>query len=234
MNNQSNQSKYLHWKEIDISKDTDIARIPYDSEISKLYDQGFIFTRIAKGIMHQTRSLRIDLSKFNLTSENRRILKKTESHVLSPDSPSALPLGDYSWEIGKMAKDFYTEKFGDGVFSAQKIKELLTDHSKSNFNTLFRFNNPEGFAICYMNNSILHYSYPFYDLKSPLKDIGMGMMIRAINKAKELGLKYIYLGSLQRPNDTYKLQFEGLEWFNGENEKWETDLEKAKEILKQI
>jgi len=232
MNNQSNQPKYLHWKEIDISKDLDISRVTYDSEISKLYDQGFVFTRIAKGIMHQTRSLRIDLAKFSLTSENRRILRKTEGLVLSSESPTKLPLENYSWEIGKMAKDFYAEKFGDGVFSAQKIKELLTDHNKSNFNILFRFNNPDGFAICYMNNSILHYSYPFYDLKASMKDIGMGMMIRTINKAKELGLKYIYLGSLQRPTDTYKLQFEGLEWFDGENGKWENDLEKAKAILK--
>ncbi len=47
--------------------------------------------------------------------------------------------------------------------------------------------------------------------------------------AKEKGLKYVYLGSLQRPGDGYKLQFEGLEWFDGKE--WSTDLEKVKMTL---
>ena len=55
------------------------------------------------------------------------------------------------------------------------------------------------------------------------------MMIRAINFAKESGMKYIYLGSLQRPSDTYKLQFAGLEWFDGK--KWSQDIEEVKKIL---
>ena len=60
----------------------------------------------------------------------------------------------------------------------------------------------------------------------------MGMMIRAIEHAKESRKKYIYLGSFQRPTDTYKLQFKGLEWFGGE--KWSNDLEKLKKIMRGI
>jgi arginyl-tRNA--protein-N-Asp/Glu arginylyltransferase len=56
------------------------------------------------------------------------------------------------------------------------------------------------------------------------------MMILAINYAKDLGKKYIYLGSLQRPTDTYKLQFKGMEWFDGE--KWQSDTTPLKDILK--
>ena len=51
-------------------------------------------------------------------------------------------------------------------------------------------------------------------------------MIKTIVYAKEKGLKCIYLGSLQRPSDTYKLQFEGIEWFDGKG--WQNDKEKAK------
>ena len=52
----------------------------------------------------------------------------------------------------------------------------------------------------------------------------------AWREAKEKGLKYIYLGSLQRPTDSYKLQFKGMEWFDGE--KWQVDISPLKEILK--
>ena len=91
--------------------------------------------------------------------------------------------------------------------------------SKSNFNTVLRYSELVageivGHAICYMDKSIMHYSYPFYDLKAS-KDMGLGMMTTAINFAQKQGLRYVYLGSLQRPGDTYKLQFEGLEWFDG-------------------
>jgi arginyl-tRNA--protein-N-Asp/Glu arginylyltransferase len=211
--------EYLHWKE---EKITDFS----DANISAMYDRGFVFTRIGKGVMHQTRSVRVDLSKFELSSENRRILKKVEG--LQPEG-QALPLKDYHWSLGKLAKDFYDTKFGDGIFSAQKVKEILTS-KESNFNSLLTFGEL-GYAICYINKDILHYSYPFYDLTKTEKDMGLWMMTTAIRLAQETGLKYVYLGSLQRPGDTYKLQFAGLEWFDGE--RWNGDIERIKIILKQ-
>jgi len=75
-----------------------------------------------------------------------------------------------------------------------------------------------------------HYSYPFYDLTAAPKDMGLGMMLLAIQKSKNFGHEFMYLGSLQRPTDTYKLQFGGLEWFGGE--KWSRDLNEVKDILK--
>lgn len=209
--------EYLHWKEEKIS---DFS----DTNITRLYNEGFVFTRIDKGVMHQTRSVRIDLSKFELSSENRRVLKKVEGMEIETET---LPSSNYDWKIGKIGKDFYDTKFGDGIMSANKIKEIITDGL--NFNLLLKHG--EGYVICYMNNDIFHYSYPFYDLEKSPKDMGLGMMTKTIVWAKEKGLKYVYLGSLQRPTDTYKLQFAGLEWFDGKV--WNTDLDQVKMILTQ-
>ena len=215
--------KYLSWDEKTI---TDLS----ENNISAMYEHGYLFTRIGKGVMQQTRSVRIDLSKFKLTSENRRILKKVGDLKLDV---AGLPLKDYKWSLGKLAKDFYEEKFGEGIMSAAKIKEILTDGAKSNFNCLFNYsiaNKNIGYSVVYSNKSLIHYSYPFYELVAAPKDIGLGMMIQAVQYAKESGKNYIYLGSLQRPADVYKLQFEGLEWFDGN--RWQTDISTAKEILK--
>ena len=234
--------KYLNWDQKTI---TDFS----ESNINDLYENGYVFTRIGKGIMQQTRSIRINLNAFDPTSENRRILKKTDGIILSK---TVLPLNNYDYSLGKLAKDFYDNRFGTGIMSAQKIKEMLTDEKKSNFNFLLNYKTsaidstnqvlPEknqpvihsdrsviGYAICFANSIILHYSYPFYDLNNSPKDMGLGMMIRAIMHAKETKLKYIYLGSLQRPSDTYKLQFNGLECFDGNL--WISDIEKMKQIL---
>lgn len=215
---------YLHWNETTL---TDFS----EKNIESLYDAGYLFTRIGKGIMQQTRSVRINLSEFELSSENRRILKKTED-VEGPESAQP-PYKTYTWEIGKLGKDFYDTKFGKGVFSANKIKEIITEESKSNFNTLFIYKNPSGvfgYCIAYVSSALTHYSYPFYNLTTAPKDAGLGMMLRAIVAAKESGQKYIYLGSLQRPGDVYKLQFKGIEWFDGTT--WQTETESVKEILK--
>jgi arginyl-tRNA--protein-N-Asp/Glu arginylyltransferase len=206
---------YLKWKEEKI-KDND------QKNISKMYSDGFVFTRIEKNLMQQTRSIRIDLSKFELSSENKRILKKIEGIELKA---SEIPYEKYSWKIGKIGKDFYESRKAD--FSANKIKELSTT-SESNFNLLLNFSDI-GFAICYINEDIMHYSYPFYDINKTVRDMGLGMMIKSIILAKEKNLKYIYLGSLQRVTDTYKLQFSGIEWFDGK--KWNNDIEEVKKIL---
>ncbi|MBI4992913.1 MAG: hypothetical protein HZC26_02145 [Candidatus Magasanikbacteria bacterium] len=216
---------YLKWAEQTI---TDFS----DSNINSLYNQGYLFTRVGKGVMNQTRSIRIDLKKFKLTSENRRILKKTEDIGLRTYD---LPIEDYDWSIGKMAKDFYETKFGKGIFSANKTKELLTSN-QSNFNKFFIYKNKTdiaGYCIALETNKIIHYAYPFY-LLSPISyllnpNTGLGMMLKAVIYAKESGKKYIYLGSAQRPTDTYKLQFEGLEWFDGKG--WKTDIDELKKIL---
>lgn len=213
---------YLSWAEKNVND---------PSEISSQYDRGFVFVRLEKHHMQQTRSVRINMKDFSLNSENRRIVRKTE---LLECSPIPLPDPTYHWSVGKMAKDFYTEKFGDGTFSANKVKDLLTDRAKSNFNLelVYRIERTViGYAICFENADLLHYAYPFYDLQvaEANPNIGMGMMIRAVQYAERTGKKYVYLGSAQRPGDTYKFQFRNMEWFDGEA--WQTDIDRLKRIL---
>lgn len=245
---------YLSW-------DTQTISDFSNETIHAMYQQGYVFTRKGKGEMDQTRSVRIDLSQFELTSENRRILRKCQNMILAAAS---IPYAEYDWSIGKLAKDFYDTKFGKGTFSANKIKEIMTDRKKSNFNLVFRYGSSSlrgtersevtnqspsvtitehgiasvatlprndetvGYCIALETNRLLHYSYPFYSLDED-KNIGMGMMLQAIQYAKENGKTYIYLGSAQRPTDTYKLQFAGLEWFDGTG--WSNNLETLKQIL---
>jgi arginyl-tRNA--protein-N-Asp/Glu arginylyltransferase len=245
-----NLSMYLSWNEKKIS---DFS----DEYIESAYNDGYVFTRVGKGVMKQTRSLRIDLSKFELSSENKRILKKTEELNLNI---SPIPYATYTWEIHKLGKDFYEQKFGKGTFSAQKIKELITDQEKSNFNQLFVYTLPTvilntvknplnqnerdpsvaklpqddsrfpvGYCIALETKNIIHYCYPFYNLGLNYPNLGMGMMLKAIVWAKENNKQHIYLGSFSRPADTYKLQFSGLEWFDGKS--WQINTEPLKIIF---
>lgn len=214
---------YLSWNGQTISDFSDAA-------INSLYNEGYVFTRLGRGVAHQTRSIRANLAHYDLSSENRRVLKKTDGLELSAEP---LPYAEYGWQIGKTAKDFYDTKFGKGVMSANKIKELMTDARRSNFNRVFVYATDGeiiGYCITLETDQIIHYSYPFYSLLTThYSNLGMAMMLRAILYAKEHGKKYIHLGSAQRPTDTYKLQFAGLEWFDGKQ--WQTDIQSLKTIL---
>jgi len=215
--------KYLSWNE-------EVLFELNPEKISEMYNRGFVLTRIGRGVMQQTRSARICLSQFSQSSENRRIIRKMEGVSLRIES---LPLKNYDFSLGKLAKDFYENKFGPGIMSAQKIKEMLTDAEKSNFNSLliYSMNGKDiGYCIAYLNEDILHYSYPFYEIEKAPADMGLGMMTLAIQHAQDRNKKYIYLGSLQRPGDVYKLQFSGLEWFDGT--RWQTDIEAVKDIIR--
>lgn len=200
--------------------------------INEQYNNGFVFTRKDKGNMVQTRSLRVDLSSFEPNSENRRILNKNIGLELEFKN---IPLENYSWEIHQMGKNFYSTKFGDMTMSASKIKEMFTDSEKSNMTNVFVYkdeNKNIGYALTYSNDEILHYAYPFYDLDIPKEQsIGMAMMLKAIVFSKEKGHKYVYLGSVTDSTALYKLQFEGLEWWNSSDSKWDKDTKALKELI---
>lgn len=212
---------YLKWAEQTINDFSSLA-------ITQHYQNGFLFGRVGKGYMSQTRALRIDLKQFQPTSENRRILKKISGLTLEGvDLP--IEQTNYDWQIHKLGKDFYDNKFGKGIFTAAKLKQLLTDKDNSNYNFLIKYTFEQdivGYAICYKNEQLMHYAYPFYDLAKFPSNFGIGMMLTAIMEAKKWGLDYVYLGSFSSVKDLYKLQFNGLSWFDGQN--WSTDLAKLK------
>lgn len=202
-----------------------------DENIISQYNNGYVFTRINKGVMNQTRSIRINLNNFFLTSENRRVLSKTGKLDIEI-IPLPFDINNYDWSIQKLAKEYYETKFGRKVFSVNKIKELLTS-TNSNYNYLLRYKdiNSElvGYAIVYMNNEILHYAYPFYNLSKYRNNYGMSMMLHTILISKDNKLKYIYLGSATKPQDRYKILFKSLEWYNRNN--WSNDIDNLKSII---
>ncbi len=216
-------SNYLSFAEKQIENNPEV--------ITAHYEQGYLFTRKSKGNVYQTRSLRIKLDEFEPSSENRRILAKFPQ--LSFESqPLPISDGKYDWHIHKLGKYFYTKKFADHIFSAAKIRTLLTDESGSNFNLLLAYkieNQVAGYVICYRNEQLLHYCYPFYEFEKFPPNLGMAMMLNAILWAKQQKLSYFYVGSVKDESDKYKLQFKGLEWFDGN--KWNTDLNQLKLLL---
>lgn len=203
-------------------------------QIVQAYNEGYVFGRKQVGELYKVRSLRIDLKNFVQSSENRRILRKYEASPI----PKELPLKTkaYSWKIHKTGSDFYKTKFGENIFTANKIKELCT--TSHNFNLLIEFHieNQEladGYVICFHSpkHGVVHYAYPFHKLQHINTSFGIYMMTKTIEYYSKIGYNYIYLGSMNDKSAKYKLQFSPSSWYNETENKWSSDIDMLKENL---
>ncbi len=199
----------------------------HGESVDNIYKQGFLATRIQNELYYLSRNMRIDLNKFTLTSENRRVLKKNTDLKLQNYS---LKKFDFDYSISKMATDFFKAKFGKSIITPQKLKWICTGDFFSDF--LIYKNNEEtiGYCITMQTETLLHYAYPFYKTELISTNTGMGMMLKAIEYAQEKQKRYVYLGTAYTKNSLYKLQFNGLEWFDGG--KWREDIDELKEKIK--
>ncbi|MFA4873038.1 MAG: hypothetical protein WC659_03830 [Patescibacteria group bacterium] len=213
----SDHEPYHYFNEISIGHDSSVM-------IGRKYEEGYVFTRRGPHIMRQVRSVRVSIGSFQLSSENRRILKNYAFLNLHYE---ALPYPGYHWTIGKIAVDFYKKKTGSRAMSAQKIKTLFTSpHESMNGVFIYQWKQverPLGYSLLFSSARMLHYAYPFYDVAHAraltLPSLGMAMMLKAILWAQEKNMDYVYLGSIHNERSLYKFQFKGVEWFNGK--KWQ-------------
>jgi arginyl-tRNA--protein-N-Asp/Glu arginylyltransferase len=202
------------------------AQADSSDNVDQIYNQGFLATRIKKDYYYLARNIRIHLKGFNLTSENRRILRKTEGLELENKSLKDFTF-DYS--ISKLATDFFKEKFKKTIISPQKLKWLFQGDFFTNVLIYKKDNEIIGYCITMETENSIHYAYPFYKPQLLNSNIGMGMMIKAIEYAKEKNKKYIYLGTVYTKDSMYKLQFKNIQWFNGED--WNDDIDKLKNLI---
>ncbi|HOY56202.1 MAG TPA: GNAT family N-acetyltransferase [bacterium] len=207
---------YKYWQKTNLeNSDT--------KNIIEKYNAGFVLTRI-KNEMHQIKSLRLDLKQFSLSSENRRILRKSEDlQIKVLELP--FDMKKYDWHIHAVGSEFYRTRFGAHIFSANKIKELITDPLRSNFNRLVvlqdkKNNHSIGWCIGFEAADLFHYSYPFYDLEYFQQGTGMTMLLKTALWARDKNISQFYLGSIWDEKAKYKLQLQPAYFFDGES--WQT------------
>lgn len=197
-------------------------------KLEDIYSKGALPTRIDARLFYVARGVRVDLTKFSPNSENRRITRKTSNLQLKI---VPLDMFDYQPHIGKLAKDFYDTKFGKGTLSAQKAKWLFRSGAYSHVIVYkdIQQNSIIGYCIVNLTDNIMHYAYPFYRLELINTNTGIGMMTSAIMNASGSDLDLVYLGTCYDQRAKYKLQFKGIEYFNGWE--WSEDIDALKSLL---
>ena len=197
-----------------------------DNEAGKIYEMGFLPVRSIKNLYYLARSVRVNLEKFELSSENRRILRKTEEFE---GELVKLEEFDYTPQIQKICKDWFEARFGKGKISAAAIRKIFT---AGIFSHIFIWRQKEetaGYAVVFINEKVVHYAHVFSNPRFTKSNLGARMMLEAIIWAKENGKKYAYLGTCYEKNALYKTEFMGVEFFNGLT--WSSNLEELKYLI---
>jgi len=178
--------------------------------IEEKYQQGLLPQRNQKGLFYHQTSCRSNLQNFNLSSENRRILRKTQDFTFQK-----IPLSDFNYthQLQKQLKS-WTQSL-DWKFPTSSIKTIFTHHI---FNQLYVWKNDQhqtiAYALCYFSSQISHIAYVFYHPQYQHSNLPIRLVLQTVIDSQKLNLKYCYLGRFSR----YKRTMPGLE--NFQNNQW--------------
>jgi arginyl-tRNA--protein-N-Asp/Glu arginylyltransferase len=176
------------------------------------------------------RQLRVDLGRFTLSSENRRILRKTEGTRIE-----LIPRAAFDFSPARRAawRAFAEERFGEGVMGEQRLNNLLAGKVITHVLhvTEAASGRELGDALLYVEEpELAFYYYAFYDLEWFRRNLGLFMMTSAARLFQERGFKHLHLGTCYSRRALYKTQFQAVQFFNGF--RWSDDLEELKFLIR--
>ena len=194
-----------------------------------IFRAGFLPSSRQLDRFYLCRQVRVNLDQFELSSENRRILRKGEGiHVeLVPRDKF-----DYTPARREFFKHYADAKFGQDVMSFERLDSLFSTPIISHLLvfTEAKTSREVGVATLYVEgDAMVYYYYAFYDLNHAQRSLGMFMMTSAAELFASRGVRHLFLGTCYSERALYKTQFAGVEFFNGF--RWSANLEELKYLL---
>ena len=204
------------------------------SELPDIYAQGFLpysnNTKLHAETYYLARSLRVELSLFKESSENRRVARKIEP--LKPHF-EVVPAKEFNLEdsgFKSYCLDFAHKRFSEPI-SMERLEYILSAKSISH---IFQFSIEEktvGYVISIIEKGTLHYWFAFFDLEYQNFALGKWMMFSVIKWAHDQKMDYVYLGTCYGEKSLYKVRdFKGLSYFDGNQ--WDHDIKALKNKCK--
>lgn len=191
---------------------------------------GFLPSSPTLDRFYLARQVRVPLKEWELTSENRRVLKKGSGLecTLVPRSQLEVSSARRSkWLLyakERFGPDVMTETRLDRLLGSPVISHALVFHDRASGTEV-------GTVLLYLERpEIAYYYFAFYDLDWPGKNLGMFMMTRAVEFFAHAGFRHIHLGTCYDERALYKVQFAPIEYSTGYG--WSRDLNSLKALVR--
>ncbi|MCC6231834.1 MAG: GNAT family N-acetyltransferase [Verrucomicrobiales bacterium] len=183
-----------------------------------LYDAGFHPASPDLDRFTLCRQLRVRLSEFRPSSENRRILRKAAGLRVE-----VCARADYVYTSERRSAwlAFAEERFGAGIMPGERLDALM--HGRVITHLLrcveTRAGGEEvevGAVLMYLEPlRMAHYYYAFYDRAHPNRSLGLAIMTLAVRHFQGAGYTHLYLGTCYSERALYKTQFHAMEFSQG-------------------
>lgn len=177
------------------------------------YNLGLLPQRNNKDLWYLDTSSRANLSYFQISSENRRIINKTQDFSYEFQS-----LSTFKYNSSVQKNIFHWIKKLKWDFPISSVKKIFNDHL---FNSIYVWKNKDeqvvAYLICYFSTEISHAAYVFYNPIFSHKDLPIRLVIQTIIDSHNKDLKYCYLGRFSKEIGYYKRNMPGFEYFQDGN-----------------
>lgn len=183
------------------------------NSIEDNYSSGLLPQRNNKNFWYQDTSCRSNLSLYNISSENRRIINKTQDFSYTIES---LFTFQYHSSIQKNIYNWIKQL--EWNFPINSVKKIFTDHL---FNYVYVWKNQQNriiaYSVCYFSDQISHIAYVFYNPKFSHNNLPIRLVLQVIIDSHSRNLDYCYLGRFSKENGFYKRNMPGFEYFKDSN-----------------
>ena len=162
-----------------------IYNVKNSNSVDQNYQSGFLPQRNDPQAFYQDSSCRSNLVDFKLSSENRRILKKTDQF-----SYELVPIY-YNLEIQKQIFQWLKALKWD--FPISSVKTVLSQHL---FNYLYIWKKNQkviAYSVCYFSPQISHIAYVFYDPVYSHLDLPIRLVLQFVIDSHQKNLQFAYL-----------------------------------------
>ena len=203
-------------------------------ELPEIYAKGFLpysnDPDLDQEVFYLARSLRVDLTRFTDSSENRRVNKKIAEMEPSFEVVPAADFDRNDPSFVEFCKSFADQRFSEPV-SERRLAYIFNSQSISHVFRFYLDGTEVGYVISIVEKGCLHYWFSFFSLDFQSYSLGKWMMYSVIRWAADHDLEHVYLGTCYGEKSLYKVRdFKGLEFFDGN--RWNSDMKLLKQKCK--
>ncbi len=187
-------------------------------DLRSLYGQGYLPYSGARGvenIFYAARSVRVNLDKFELSGENRRVERKFANNFVFRRWPiSTFDISDRRFI--QFCLNYFAQRHHPDVMPEER---LLTILRAGLITDILEYRTSDDVVAAYVlevgQPSLGHFWYSFYDLAYAYQSLGMWLMLDAAIASQKAGRNYYYLGTAYGEKGLYKTNFNQIEYWNG-------------------
>ncbi len=175
-------------------------------------------------VYYLARSLRIHLQTLELSSENRRVLRKYEEAKVKL---KLHPILDFSWqsEDTDFCLTYANERFSTS-FTADRLDRIRQHQHLTHYLEIHIDGERQALIFLHCGSQGWHYWFAFFCLDTT-RPLGKYAMLRSAQLADERGLSHLYIGTCYGSHSLYKVRdFKSISFYDGSE--WCTDKKKLK------